>query len=399
MRRTRAMIGIGIALVVIAAGVRFIAAPAFIRFPLGIDRHYTYTGDVTTIANPLTLAPVTLPSGAPLTIDRQIKVVSGSYSTAVVQETDTLKFAGRSSTETYQYALDRRSMKMQNGSDTYAFGNPANAMHVNSSYRVNLPLGASSSSTYQGFTPQSDSLSPLRPQGAAHHDPVSDSTVITYAFSTDHPVAPYYLAHLHSMGFPASLSPAAAAADLRAHGVDVGGLLGSLRARLTPGQLATLTAILAKPVPLNYTYFAKGTVGVDPTTGAVVNSTASREGVAVSPNLAAYASLAPILSRLSGLPAVQSFGKALQGFASAPAIPVLTFNYAQTSASARSAASDASSQATMISLLDWWLPIGLAALGVILIIVGWFTRPRKRPQVAAAKPSPTPQPEEPKLPV
>lgn len=399
MRRATVIMSIGVALVAIAAGVRFIAAPVFVRFPLGIDRHYTYTGDVTAIARPRTLAPVTLPSSLPVTVDRSYKGVSGGYSTAVVREKVTTRIAGRSTTETYRYALGRRSMQLQNGSDTYAFGKPADTMDVGSSYRVSLPLGTGSSSTYRGFVPQSDSTTTLHPQGAAHHDPVSDSKVITFAYSTDHTVAPYYLAHLQSEGYPTKLTPTAAAADLRARGVNVAAFVAALRSHLTGGQLAALTAVFAKPVPLTYSYFDKGTIGVDPTTGTVVDQTSSRQGVMVTPNLSAYTALAPILAPLASIPAVQSFATALRRLATAPAQPVLSFHVAETSASARAAVSDASSLATLSSLLEWWLPIGLAALGVLLVILGWFTRPRRRPEVASAQPSPTPQPEEPKLPV
>ena len=95
------------------------------------------------------------------------------------------------------------------------------------------------------------------------------------------PVAPYERAALEAQGLPMALTPAQAGEQLAAAGVDVNALAPVLGQVLTPDELATVTAALAAPVPLQYFVYGHGRVGVEPNTGGLVKSPGIVDGIAV----------------------------------------------------------------------------------------------------------------------
>lgn len=383
MTRRRWVFGsLAVVLVAAAVVVRYVGDPVMIRFPLNIDQTEHYTGTATVSADPATLAPLAKPMTFPLQVDRTVKVVSGSYSRAVIDETVKLRFAGTTQSDTYRYVMDRRSMQLVTSPDSYALGNKANRMAPAGSYRINLELGANGVKSYKLFAPETDSAATAVPTGPAHHSAAAGTDVIRYNTTLDAPLAPYYLASIQRSGFPAQLTAAQAAAQLQAQGVNLSELVQQVTPFLTASQLTQLQQAVSQPVPLSYHYFQNGWVEIEPTTGALISSS-SREGVSVAPDLSGLHQLVTALAPLGNLSAVKALSAAYTTLSAAGHQPALTLAFDQTPASVASSVSLARDQAQMIALVRWQLPLGLAVLGLLALLLAVFWRPRRPAQVTA----------------
>ena len=373
MNKSRWALTAAAALVVAGIGVHFVGDQTLVRYPLNIDQKLQYQGTATVYVNPATGLPLSSPIKTPLTINRVVKVVSGSYSTAVIDETIATTFAGSTRTENYQYVMDRRSMKLVDSLKSFAFGQTGNAMTPSGALRINFPLGTSSTKTYTAWVPETASTIKVTSTSPAHHDSVSGASVVTFDTVVNHQVAPYYLTYLYGSGLPAQLPAATVQAELKANGADVSQVLAAVGPNLDSTQMATLTAALSQPVPLEYSYFQTGQIMVEPSTGAVVNGGSSREGVSVTADLSAMAPAEAILAPYAALPAVQALSKAVAN-ASGPQV-VTQMTYSETTASARSAAASARNQAHQMNLIRWELPGLLVALALLALLLAWIWKP------------------------
>lgn len=376
LKRTKWLIGVGALLAVAAVGVKVVGEPALVKFPLNIDQNLRYTGTATVYVNPATGARLPTPIQTPLTVDRHIKVVSGDFSHAVVTETDKIVFAGQTQTTKYQYYMNRRTMQLVNGPKSYAFDNPASLMTTSGSYRINFPLDTKAR-TYNAWAPETNSLATATAVGRAHHDPVSGDQVITFNTTLDHAVAPYYLNFLKSMGMPTSLSAASVASQLQASGVSISQVLADVGPHLTAAQMSTLTTALSQPVPLNYSYFQRGQIQVQTSTGAVVGASVSKEGVAVTPSLSGTAPAVAILAPYANLTSVQALSRAVSALSQTQT--ALSMTYSETPASIRDAASTANKQGAQMNLIQWQLPIGVGAAAVVVLLIAAVWRPQPHP--------------------
>ena len=131
----------GVVLLLGSMGVRVAVAPALVRLPLNLDETAHYTGRALTYVDAKTLVPLAKPTSVPITVDRHVKVVSGSFSHAVVDETITITAGSTKTVEQYQYVMDRRSMQLVDDPRAYAFGNAKAVMRGAGAYRVNFAMG------------------------------------------------------------------------------------------------------------------------------------------------------------------------------------------------------------------------------------------------------------------
>lgn len=374
LRRTKWLIGLGAVLAVIAVAIPFVGNPVLVRYPLNINETLQFQGTATVYMDPATGARLATPLEVPLNIDQQVKVVSGTYSHAVVAEILHLTFAGSTRTETYQYYMNRRTMQLVNGTSSYAFGGAADAMAPGGSYRVNFPTGTNSHSTYTLWVPQTASTVQVKADRGPQHDPVSGEDLITFYTSLDHTVAPYYMQYLAATGMPTTLPPAAVQAQLQAAGASLADVLKAVGPHLTASQLSTLNAAMSSPIPLTYSYFQEGQVSVQPKTGAVISANSSREGISVTPSLIGLAPVQAILAPYANLPAVQSLFKAAASLGTSQV--VLQMSYRETPASVREAARVANHQASLMSLIDWQIPVLVGAVAVLALLLALVWRPR-----------------------
>ena len=214
-----------------------------------------------------------------------MKVVEGSFDKAVVDEAVEMKVGSTTTTEEYQYVMDRRTMTLVDDPRQYAFGDPMATMHGSGGYRINFAMGTEASGSYLAYIPEADVTTPLVLVEGPHHHAEGDTTVIDFATKLEAPVAPYYLAHLQALGLPMQITAAQIAPQLTAAGIDVNQALADVAPQLTADESALLAAALTAAIPLNYFFVVDGTVSIEPTTGALIDVHSQQEGVAVQPDL------------------------------------------------------------------------------------------------------------------
>lgn len=374
MTKSKVMLTLGAGLVVLSLVVTFVVSAVLVRFPLGTNQTMTYTGTATVGVNPSTLVPLASPLQFPLTIHRTVKVVSGSYSQAVVDETIHMTFAGSTRTETYQYVMNRRSMQLLTSPRSYAFGAAANRMSPNGSYRIEFPM-STAAVTYLAWAPETDSTATATPAGSAHRNAASGAQVLTFDTSLNHPVAPYYLAYLERGGLPVQLPSATVAAELREAGVAPSQLVQAVAPQLSAVQLSELLTDLATPASLTYSYFQQGKISVEPQTGAVIDAGSAREGVSVVAASSGLQRAVTLLAPEASMPAVKRFDALV--LAMSHPQTVLSLSYAEIPASIRATAATAAHQADVMNLVQWQLPLILGVLGVVALVLAWPWRPRR----------------------
>jgi hypothetical protein len=386
-----AAVGLGAVLLAGSGAVRVWAAPALVRFPLNVDETTQYTGTALTYVDQATLLPFAQPKSEPVSISRHVKVVSGTFDRAVIDETVTVKTPSTTSVEQYQYVIDRRSMKMVADPRQYAFGNPAAVMHAAGAYRVNFAMGTNTKGSYLAYIPEADVTAPLVLVEGPHYHSDARATVLDFSTKVDKPVAPYYLAHLKAMGLPMQVTAAQLQPLLLADGIDVSRALADVGPRLTPAESRLVTQTLAKSVPLRYFFVDNGLVSIEPKTGALIDVHAQQQGVAVAPDLTGAATLQPLLAKYAAIPSVKALSTGLAALAARPPQLAQSYKWTQTVPSSLESASDARAHARTMNLIEVWVPWAMAILGLLLLgfgLVGLLGGRRKDSSVSAGETQP-----------
>ncbi len=371
MRRRRwgiAGVCVAVVLVLGSVAVRTVAAPALVRFPLNLDETAHYSGHELVYVDARTLLPLAKPASVPITVDRHVKVVSGDFSRALVDETVTVKAGSVTTVETYQYVMDRRSMQVVNDPRSYAFGDPKATMHPAGAYRVNFAMSTTGNGSYRSYIPEADATTPLALVEGRHYHADARVSVIDFSSKLTRPVAPYYLAHLRALGLPMQITTAELQPQLAAAGIDVNRALADVGPRLTPAEQRLVTETLSKSIPLRYYFIVNGTVSIEPKTGALVDVHSTEEGVAVKPDLGGASALNSLLARYSSIPSVKAAADGLAALARREPQRAETFVYTQTVASSLHVAHKATQQASQMNLVETRLPNGLLLLGMLVLL-------------------------------
>ena len=177
-------------------------------------------------------------------------------------------------------------------------------------------------------------------------------------------MAPYYRAHLAAMGLPMQVTVAQLQPQLQAAGIDVNRALADVLPRLTPDESKLLSATLARPVALQYFFFADGLVSIEPKTGALIDVHAQREGVSVRPDLSGVAALQPLLDKYAAIPSVKALSDGLAASAARPPQVAQELRYRQTVPSSLRAADKARSQGRQMTVVTWWVPGAMVVVGL-----------------------------------
>ena len=367
---------VGALLVVLAVVFALVGIPALVRLPLTTDQTVHYDGTFSLFVNQSTLEPLAKPTILPLTVSRQVRVRNGSFATAVVTEQNTIRPGSLTYHQNFQYVMNRRTMAFENGPLTMMFDQPAKT-DIAGSYRVNFPLGTTASGSYPVWNTETDkSVAVTDGRGPQALPGVSGVQVIEFTSDVTGPVSPYYHQWLVHNGFPSSITPAQLQPRLEALGVNVPAVLGTLLPVLTPAQRSLVDQVLAAPVPLNYTYFYRGIVGVEPRTGAMIWVDTTAEGVKVAPSLAGVDRLRPLLDKNIAIPAVATLSSALVRLAATPPQTVVDYMWDQTRTSSQQMANFAQSQIRTMDLVDG-VPWVVGGIGVVLIALGLVLRRRR----------------------
>ncbi|MGZ7087749.1 MAG: porin PorA family protein, partial [Ilumatobacteraceae bacterium] len=368
-------------------GFRTVVAPALVRFPLDVDQTVTYTGTALTYVDPATLLPLAKPKREPLQISRRVKVVSGTFSKAVIDETVTVKTGGTTTVETYQYVIDRRSMQMVSDPRQYAFGDPKAIMHAARSYRVNFAMGTNAKGSYLAYIPEEDAVSHMVLVEGPHTHPDAHIRVLDFSSKRNGPVAPYYLAHLKQMGLPMQVTASQLAPVLAADGIDVNRALADVGPFLTPAEKALVSATLAKSVPLHYFFLSDGLVSIEPKTGTLIDVHTHQQGIAVQPDLSGASVLRPMLNKYAAIPSVRALSNGLAALAKRAPPVAESYTYTQTVPSSLAVTKMARDHVRTMNLIDVRVPAAIAVLGFIVLglglILSWRSRRHRKSDRAA----------------
>jgi hypothetical protein len=209
-----------------------------------------------------------------------------------------------------------------------------------------------------------------------HYDGQAGITVIDFSIKLEAPVAGYYRTHLAEMGLPMQVTAAELQPRLLAAGINIPQALADIGSRLTPAESALLGTTLATPVPLRYFFKVDAVVSIEPKTGALIAVDSKQEGVEVQPDLSGATALQPLLDKYADIPSVRAVSDGLAKLAQSPPQPAQLLEWRQTPASSRHMAGIARDQGRMMTIVTWWVPLGLAGLGAALVVFGVIGRRR-----------------------
>ncbi|HEX2849033.1 MAG TPA: porin PorA family protein [Acidimicrobiales bacterium] len=387
--------GIGALFVIAALIWTAVAAPALLKYPTDLNVNPKYEGTFRLYLNPTNATPLDQPVTAPLTVDRVVKASPGSSSSklAVVDETLTLKAGSLvDTTQQNEYVMDRRTMKNVSDPRAYAF-NPENPVDRAGAYRLQLPFGVALDQQYKVYKNEIGGTYSMKTQDAVAGTYEKDGLTLTRFAGTakNLPLSPAYLTELKKTApLPESMTIDQMKPLLKSKGVDVDALLAALLPSLSPDDTQALVKLAGTPIPLQYVLSFEGKMGIERTTGSEVDLTSDIETVGVMPAPASVDALTAILGKYPQVPAAASASTALKAISNEP-IPVFQYDFSQTPASVKAIAKEVKSQRTLVIAAQRWIPWSLAALGIVLLLVGAFLGLRhRRDVVAAAAPRPRP---------
>jgi hypothetical protein len=370
------------------------AVPMLVKYPTDLDVTPRYRGTFTLFVDPTTTAVLTQPRHVPLDIKRHIRSINdeSSASRVVVEETISQR-AGDvfAATQKNVYVMDRRTLENVADERAYAF-DPSNVVDRSGAYRLNLPFDTSPDSIYKIYKNEIGTTYETREDTAA---PTSDEAGLRLhnfrASATEVPLDDAYLAELNQIvALPESLTLDQLKPQLEAAGLDVDAVLFALAPAITADDLAVLSQIAARPIPLQYVLSVDGTARVETTTGAEVD-VAATEAVGAKPAPTDMAQLQALFARYPDVPEALAAGEALAALSAAPATKLFEYRYEQTPASVANIADEVRSQRQKIRLAELYVPTGLSAAAVLITAVGglmfWLRRastidPRHAPHFA-----------------
>jgi len=309
------------------------AVPALVKYPTDLDVTPRYRGSFTLFVDPATTAPFAPPRQVPLDIERHIRSLDheSSSSLVVVQETITQK-AGDvfAATQNNVYVMDRRTLENVADERAYAF-EPSNVVDRSGAYRLNLPFDTSPGSTYEIYK---NEIGATYETSEDTSTPTSDEAGLHLhnfrASFAEVPLDDAYLAELNKVvPLPKSLTLDQLKPQLDAAGLDVDAVLFAVAPVITPDDLAVLSEVAARPIPLQYVLSVRGIARVETTTGADVDVSAT-EWVGAKPVLADATELQEVLAHYPDVPEAVAAGEALAALSSAPASKLFEYRYEQT---------------------------------------------------------------------
>jgi hypothetical protein len=314
-------IALGVVCLILAAGVRWVAAPHFAVLPSDTNTTRTYTGTAATLLNAAALestsAGPVLIQNAPISLVHTTKVLKTKGSNALVSDAGTLKVSGKALAGfDYRYAVDRTSMGAGSGFD---------GVVKQTGITFNWPI-RTQKHDYPGWVSDTNTAIPLKYTGTAKHGGLS-TLVYTTTMKPTLVTDPQTLKEL-----PAAL-PKATIAQLA-------GSLGLPAAQL--GALQQVLPTLADPVPFSYTYQVDATYWIEPATGIIVDL---QEHEVRTLALKVGSDLVPIT-------------------------PVMDISYTSSPTELAASVKDARHKADLVNLAYKTLPLILLVAGIVLLLGG-----------------------------
>ena len=376
-----------------------VGVPTFVKYPTDLDATPRYEGTFTVLVDAATAAPLPEPLELPLTVERHIESLEdeAGATRVVVRETIDLRAGDLlEATHVNQYVMDRSTL--ENVADERAFAyDPANVVDRSGVYRVNLPFDTAGGQTHPIYQNEIEDTYQMVPDDSSTVTDIEGVGVEVFtAEATELPLSETYLRTLDQMvPLPESVTLDQLEPHLLAAGIDVAGVTEALAPVITPADAAAFAELAARPIGLQYVQSFTGNAAVEPVTGAQVRVDVTSESVGVRPELTSLPALQEILGHYPEVPEAVATSEALDELATAPAIPLFEYSYAQTPESVAEVADMTRDLRSQVMLAKVWLPLGLAAAAAISLAVGLavFLRRRPRPlDLSGLYDRPTPRP-------
>ena len=372
MRRLeKVLIGIGVLFIVLGV-IAVYALPALaVKYPGGpLNKTAHAQGTFTLYIDPASAAPLATPQKLPLDIQRNLHVIETDGSRAVVAENDVEQIGNLKPQDLQQrYVLDRKSLKDVADDRAWAY-TPSNKIDRSPAYSVNLPF-SSGNGPYQVWKNESGSAYAFTKTAS-----VKQAGVTLYRYQGSMAGAPaqaYYIDQLASQGIPKSLTPAQAAAQLKALGADPALLESAVLPSLAAADRSAATALLAQNVPLKYTIDVHTSFLVEPKTGAIVGLEQINQTLYATPDIQGIGRIQTILNKpqYAKNAVIQSaaglIGKLVKN---PPRSKIFNITYSQLPASVADLASFAKGRADKITLAKVTLPSVIGGAGIVLTLIG-----------------------------
>jgi hypothetical protein len=394
---------IGVVLIIGAVVWRLVAPSILVKYPpndLNSKAPAAHaTGKFTLFLVPSPLPPRTAQTYTPapnglafdLDIQRSLHSVSNNGSNATIGEDDNNTIGPFPKQDfKQQYVMDRNSLKSVQSNQSWAYS-PQSVVNRAPNYTVNLPFDTGDG-PYNIWKNETGSAYAFSKEGESS---VNGTTVFNFHGSlTNAPVQGYYIDQLAAAGVKHEFTVPQLTPVLKAQGIDVTALTAALLPTLNAAERATLTTLIAKPIPMNYTLDVDTHIQVEPTTGAIVNLQRINQTLYVRPDPSALTPLTQILNAHQNVPAAKAALAGLNKVKTGPPIKVLNLDYGQLPDSVTQVTNYANTQADKIDLVKKWIPLGLLVLGVILVIIAvvlqvvWRRRGAPTPTGGATEPAP-----------
>jgi hypothetical protein len=365
-----------------------VVAPQLTKLPTSLDIKYHFSGTYTGYVNQSTGARLAAPQNLPLSIDRQVKAVpaQSTSSELVVNDASAVMIGPGKTPQILQYVLDRSTAENVKSPHAYALV-PGNVVDRAGSYSLGPPLGADTAKTYPMWVDEIGKTVPITYANATQ----TVHGVAVREWQLNLPATPMAASFVSAMHLPMTMSFADFEAQLKAQGTDLALGLKILSGSLTAAEKASLAALTARPIPLQYFYAITIKLLVEPASGTIVDTLTAVRAYSVRPVLRPFAAtLAPMLAAHPANLAAAPLAAGSKKLTTAPAQPLYTLTFHQTPASVTETAGQAGHNANLLNILEMWIPVGLGVIGLILVGLAFTGRWRREPP--APKPTqPGPQ--------
>ncbi len=368
---------IGVLVLAVAALWKPLVAPQLTKLPTSLNISYHFTGTYTGYVNQSTGARLAAPENLPLTIDRQVKAVpaQSTSSALVVNDASTVLIGSDKTPQILQYVLDRSTAKSVKSPYAYALV-PGNVVDRTGSYSLGPPPGADTAKTYAMWVDEIGKTVPISYANATQ----TVHGVGVKEWQLTLPATPMAASFVTAMDLPATMSFADLEAQLKAQGTDLALGLKVLSGSLTAAEKASLAALTAKPIALQYYYAVTIKLLVEPASGTIVDTLTAVRAYSVRPDLGPFAAgLAPMLAAHPNNPAAAPLADGSKKMVAAAPQPLYTLTFHQTPASVTETAGAAGHNALLLSIVGLWIPVGAGVVGLVLVGLAFIGRWRREP--------------------
>jgi len=379
---------IGVIVLAVAAVWRPVVAPQLTKLPTSLDIKYHFSGTYTGYVNQSTGARLAAPQNLPLSIYRQVRAVpaQSTSSELVVNDASTVMIGPGKTPQILQYVLDRSTAENVKSPYAYALVS-GNVVDRAGSYSLGPPPGADTPKAYPMWVDEIGKAVPITYANATQ----TVHGVAVQEWQLKLPATPMAASFVSAMHLPTTMSFADFEAQLKAQGTDLTLGLKILSGSLTGTEKASLAALTARPIPLQYFYAITIKLLVEPASGTIVDTLTAVRAYSVRPFLVPFAAtLAPMLAAHPANLAAAPLAAGSKKLTAAPAQPLYTLTFHQTPASVTETAGQAGHNANLLEIFEVWIPVGLGVIGLVLVGLAFTGRWRREPP--AAKPAqPGPQ--------